>query len=130
MKNEKQVHNSLFKVLILICEVAFFLFLAMMIFYVVFGGQRSNRVNQTLSEFETSTEEIKLCKLAKLFVVGDFNGNGVIDTLFQHNYSNLLKAEIDSSACPFQNDWETVICWFVNQDANVYLVLNNHYCPV
>ena len=119
-----------FKILLLICAVAFFLFLAMMIFYVAFGGQRAYSVNQTLSECETSTNEIKLRKLEKLLVIGDFNGSGVIDTLFQHNYSKLLKAEIDSSACPFQNDRETVIRWFVNQEANVYLVLNNHYCPV
>ena len=115
-----------FKILLLLCAVVFFLFLAMMIFYVAFGGQRAYSVNQPLSEFETSTDEIKLRKLEKLFVVGDFNGSGVIDTVFQHNYSKLLKAEIDSSACPFQNDWETVICWFINQDANVYLVLNNN----
>ena len=70
-----------------------------------------------------SAEEIKLHELEKLFVVGNFDGNGV-DTLFQHNYSGLTKAEIDSAASPYQNDWETIVHWFQEQEAEVYLAFN------
>ena len=74
---------------------------------------------------EMPAEDIKLRKLKKLFVVGNFNGYG-IDTLFQYNYSGLSKMEIDSSACPYQNDWETVIHWFINQQANAFLTINKN----
>jgi len=70
-------------------------------------------------------EEMKFHKLEKLFVVGNFDGNG-IDTLFQYNYSRLTRTEIDSSASPYQNDWETVVKWFFEQDANVYLAFNKY----
>jgi hypothetical protein len=69
----------------------------------------------------TTNDKIKLHKLEKLFVVGDFNGDGKQDTIFQHNYSRLTKTEIEYSADPFQNEWDTVVKWFYDQDAELYL---------
>ncbi len=78
--------------------------------------------NTTLTK--TAVEKIKLHKLEKLFVVGDFDGDEKQDTIFQHNYSRLTKTEIDYSADPFQNEWDTVVKWFYDQGADLYLVIN------
>lgn len=73
---------------------------------------------------KTVDSKIKLHKLEKLFVVGDFDGDGKKDTIFQHNFSRLTKTEIEYSADPFQNEWDTVVKWFYEQDANLYLTIN------
>lgn len=73
---------------------------------------------------KTSDNKIKLRKLEKLWVTGDFDGDGNQDTLYQHNFSRLTKTEIDSSADPFENDWDSFSKWFYDQEANVYLKIN------
>lgn len=73
---------------------------------------------------KTADDKIKLHKLKKLYVVGDFDGDRKPDTIFQNNYSRLTKSEIEYSADPFQNEWDTVVNWFYDQDANVYLTIN------
>jgi hypothetical protein len=78
--------------------------------------------NSTISK--TADNNIKLHKLEKRFVVGDFDGDGKQDTIFQHNFSRLTKNEFEYSADPFQNDWDTVVKWFYDQDANLYLTIN------
>ncbi len=86
--------------------------------------------SQTEKPVDNSTEpkttggKIKLHKLEKLFVTGDFDGDGKRDTIYQHNFSRLTNTEIDCSADPFQNEWDTVVKWFHDQDANVYLTIN------
>lgn len=81
-------------------------------------------VDSTVSK--TADSNIKLHKLEKKFVVGDFDGDGKQDSIFQHNYSRLTKTEIEYSADPFQNDWDTVVKWFYDQDANLYLTINKN----
>jgi hypothetical protein len=78
--------------------------------------------NSTVSK--TLDDKIKLHKLKKLFVFGDFDGDGKQDTIFQHNYSRLTKSEIEFAADPFQNQWDTVVKWFYDQDADLYLTIN------
>ena len=73
---------------------------------------------------KTTDDKIKLHKLQKLFVSGDFDGDGKRDTIFQHNYSRLTKTEIEFSADPFQNEWDTVVKWFYDHDADLYLTIN------
>jgi hypothetical protein len=73
---------------------------------------------------KVAEDKIKLHKLEKLFVVGDFDGDRKQDTIFQHNFSKLTKTEIENSADPFQNEWDTVVKWFYSQDADLYLTLN------
>lgn len=70
--------------------------------------------------------KIKFHKLDKLFVVGDFDGDSNLDTISQHNYSSLTRMEIEYSADPFQNEWDTVVNWFDLQDADLYLTINNY----
>lgn len=73
---------------------------------------------------KTGDEKIKLHKLEKLLVVGNFDGDKQEDTIFQHNYSRLARTEIENSADPFQNEWDTVVKWFYDQDADLYLTIN------
>jgi hypothetical protein len=73
---------------------------------------------------KTADNKIKLHKLEKLFVVGDFDRDRKQDTIFQHNFSRLTKTEIEYSADPFQNDWEAVVKWFYSQNANLFLTIN------
>lgn len=75
---------------------------------------------------KTVDNKIGLHKLEKLFVVGDFDGDRKKDTIFQNNYSRLTKTEIKNSADPFQNEWDTVVKWFYDQDADLYLTLNKN----
>lgn len=74
----------------------------------------------------TADNKIKLHKLEKLFVLGNFDGDKQQDTIFQHNYSRLTRKEIENSPDPLQNDWETVAKWFNEQDADLYLTLNKN----
>jgi len=76
---------------------------------------------------KTSEDKIKLNKLNKLFVTGDFDGDKKQDTVFQHNYSRLTRAEIENSADPFQNEWDTVVKWFYDQGADLYLTINKSH---
>jgi hypothetical protein len=92
------------------------------------GNKIKNNVNKTLSDTiltpEIPTEEIKFEKLHKLFVVGNFDDNG-IDTLFLHHYSKLTKAEIDSF--PYPNgldDWGDFIKCFYDQEIESYVALS------
>lgn len=73
---------------------------------------------------KTIADEIKLHKLDKLFVPGDFEGDGNQDTLIQYNYSRRTKSEIEFSADPFQNEWDSVEKWFYDQEADLYLTIN------
>ena len=54
--------------------------------------------NSTITK--TANDKIKLHKLEKLFVVGDFDGDKKQDTIFQHNYSKLTRTEIPNSVMP------------------------------
>lgn len=71
-------------------------------------------------------QKLKMHKLEKLFVIGDFNGDKKLDTLFEHNFSNLNKKEIELAPDPYQNNWETVVDWFYKQESSVYLSTNEN----
>ena len=85
---------------------------------------RTVKTVDNVTDHKITADNIKLHKLEKLFVVGDFDGDGKQDTIFQHNYSRLTKTEIEYSADPFQNEWNTVVKWFNGQDADLYLTIN------
>jgi len=71
-----------------------------------------------------SDNKLSLRKLEKLFVVGDFDGDGNQDTLSQHNFSGLTNSEMEFSPDPSLYEMDTVIKWFYEQKADVYLTLN------
>jgi len=91
------------------------------------NSKTKNNVNKTSSDTILISEkqiEYKYEKLHKLFVVGDFDGDGKIDTLFLHHYSNLTKTEIDSFPYPNEEDWGDFINCFYDQDIISYLAFN------
>ncbi len=72
-------------------------------------------------------ENIYLRKLTKLYAIGDFDGDGKKDTVYQHNFSKLHHTEIDSSADPFQNELDIVSKWFYDQQSDVFLTINKRH---
>ena len=98
-----------------------FLILILGLFICNFNTKKSLD-NVTISK--TSEDKIIFHKLKKLFVTGDFDGDGTLDTLQQHNFSGLTKTEIINSPDPFHNEWDSVVNWFYNQDANLFLTIN------
>lgn len=96
-----------------------------LIFVLLSCNSHSYKVVDNSTFFRVADKKVKLHKLDKLFVIGDFDGNGKQDTIFQHNYSRLTKSEIEYSADPFQNEWDTVVKWFYEQDADLFLTMNS-----
>lgn len=91
-------------------------------YHIFFSCRREK--NNEIPVSQNKFERLEMRKLEKRFVVGDFNGDDELDTLFQHNYSNLNKKEIDSSPDPYLNEWEDVVDWFFKQESRVYLSMN------
>jgi len=87
-------------------------------------SRTESKYNTSDSELLDSETQMSFSKLRKLFIVGDFDGDGKIDTLFQYNFSLLHNAEIDSVLNPYINDWDTTLDWFFKQEPNVYLAFN------
>ena len=87
-------------------------------------NSRTEKTVDNSTVTKTADDKVKLHKLEKLFVVGDFDGDRNQDTIFQHNFSRLTKSEIEQAADPFQNEWDTVVKWFYDQDADLYLTIN------
>lgn len=79
--------------------------------------------NHALST-DTIAPKIALRPLNQLSVTGDFDGDGQLDTLYLHHFSDLKNTEMEYAADPFQNEWDTVIKWFHTQQAKVFLTLN------
>lgn len=69
-------------------------------------------------------DSIPMRKLEKLFIVGDFDGDKKMDTLFQHNHSQRTGKEIDLAIDPFFNDLSEVSRWYYQQKSDVYIALN------
>jgi hypothetical protein len=74
----------------------------------------------------SSIQKVKLHQLQKLFVVGNFDDDKQKDTISEHNFSKLTRAEINSSADPSKNEWDTVVKWFHNQKADLYLTVDKN----
>ena len=99
-------------------------YLMILAFTILSCNRKTEKTTDHLVVLKKADNKIKLHKLKKLFLIGDFDGDGIKDTIFQHNFSKRTKTEIKNSADPFQDDWETVVKWFYDQDADVNLTLN------
>ena len=102
-----------------------FYILILPLWFLSCNSQTKKRVNIS-TIIKTADDKLKPHKLKKLFVLGDFDGDKKQDTIFQHNYSRLTRTEIENSPDPLQNDWDTVVKWFNEQDADIYLTLNKN----
>lgn len=100
------------------------IFILILILGLLSCNSQTEKLVENLTVPNRVDDKIKLHKLDKLFVIGDFNGDEKQDTIFQHNYSRLTNTEIEFSADPFQNEWDTVVNWFYNQKADLYLTIN------
>ena len=67
--------------------------------------------------------------LNKLHITGDFDGDKIPDTIYQHNYSTLRKKEIVNSPDPAKEDWDSIVKWFYREESDVYLSLNKKKSP-
>ena len=83
--------------------------------------KNSSETHTELSKIESNGD---FHKLEKLFIAGDFDGDKKSDTIYQYNFSNLEKKEIDFAPNPMKTDWDEVVKWFYNQDADVKLTQN------
>ena len=88
------------------------------------GNCTENKTNITLTDTVLTTEktEKEFYTVKKLFVVGDFDGDGITDTLFEHNHSNLTGTEIDSFLRT--DDWKPFFDWFYAQEPDLRLTFN------
>lgn len=102
-----------------------FYILILPLWFLCCNSQTKKRVNIS-TIIKIADDKLQLHKLKKLFVLGDFDGDKNQDTIFQHNYSRLTRTEIENSPDPLQNDWDTVVKWFNEQDADIYLTLNKN----
>jgi hypothetical protein len=89
------------------------------------GYQTPKKNLGIMSSDKPSNKSIKLHKLDKLYVVGEFYGDEKEDTIFQHNFSKLSKSEIEYSPDPTQTEYDEIVKWFNYQDTNLYLTINN-----
>lgn len=54
-------------------------------------------------------------------VAGDFDGDGLTDTVREQLYAPSRQAGIDSVADPFRNEWDSVVTWYHRQGIQSYL---------
>jgi len=93
---------------------------------ILFISCKRNVTNQSTETDNT----LRFLPLEKLFVVGNFYGNGTIDTIFQHSYSLVSKTEIDSVPDYFEEietygmeNWFKLHDWFREQEIKTFLTL-------
>lgn len=78
----------------------------------------------SISANTTPLKQPKFIKLKKQYIVGQFDDDSKIDTIYEHLFSEVENKEIDSSLSPYENDWDTVVKWFYKQEAELFLVSN------
>ncbi len=92
--------------------------------YKIQQNEKSGYVKAEFLELVEHEIHPELQKLDKLFVVGDFDGDGKQDTIFQNNFSKRYQMEIDSIPLSLEDDWFEMGNWFYRQESEVYLGLN------
>ena len=95
--------------------------------FALIGCQRDagNKANHSGNR-QVQSSLMKFHELRKLSVIGDFDGDGAVDSVFQGIRSGVTRLEIENSPDPFQNEWDSVAQWFYDQNADVYLVMNRN----
>jgi hypothetical protein len=97
---------------------------ALIIIFISFLSCSKKNNSESHTELSKNKPNEDFHKLQKLYVTGNFDGDKKTDTIYQHNFSNLEKKEIDFAPNPMKTDWEDVVKWFYNQEADVTLTLN------
>lgn len=87
--------------------------------------QKRNKIEEKKDDNARITP-VELSPLRKLFMLGQFTEDSIPDTLLQHIFSRKQNSEIIYAPSPFLNEWDTVMNWFYEQDASIFLTLNNN----
>lgn len=98
--------------------------LTLLIIFISFLSCSKKNSSEIHTELSKNNSNEDFHQLQKLFVTGDFDGEKKTDTIYQHNFSNQKKKEIDFAPNPMKTDWDEVVKWFYNQEADVKLTLN------
>ena len=78
-------------------------------------GRNNQRYDDTITK-------VSLQKIDRRFVVGNFDGKDLKDTILLHYYSHTYKTEIYEIPMSSDNDWEDIIDWFYKlYEVEVYL---------
>lgn len=59
--------------------------------------------------------------LEKKILTGDFNGDGIQDTIFQHNINSETGQSIDSCPDPWKHEWDSVVMYFSRNYSRITL---------
>jgi hypothetical protein len=88
-------------------------------------GKTNNENHITTSRnqrYDDTITKVSLQKIEMRFVVGNFDGKDLSDTIFLHYYSHTYKTEIYEIPTSSDNDWEDIIDWFHKlYEVEVYL---------
>lgn len=88
------------------------------------GNNLENKSIDSSTIVQKKAGHIILYKLKMNFCIGNFDGDGIRDTIFVHNFSKLLKADIENTPDPTKNEWDDVVKWYLRQDSDLYLFIN------
>ncbi|TNE78840.1 MAG: hypothetical protein EP332_13100 [Bacteroidetes bacterium] len=80
------------------------------------ASQETNPVNSQQSEVNQEAPRYKTKELRSLKVVGDFDGDGVRDSLETGFYSVDSKTYLDKIAMPEDIEWDSIMVWFDQQN--------------
>ena len=68
------------------------------------NNKNKNDLKDTLRTVNKDSSKIVFERINKLFIVGDFDGDGKMDTIFQNNISRINNKSIDSIPDYFESD--------------------------
>jgi hypothetical protein len=84
-----------------------------------------NEQNREISKKrDTKVEEYFLEDVERKYIVGDFDGDAMQDTIVQSIYSDIDKCELKIVPSVINNEWDEVVDWYYNNAANVILTIN------
>jgi hypothetical protein len=87
-------------------------------------NEKINSENSLNKKNKLANQDSLAC-LKKLFVTGDFDGDGKLDTISQNNISDITHQQIDSYPC---NQWDSIEKYFDKIEADVILTIKNKNC--
>jgi len=87
--------------------------------------KKLNNLTEIEIKLEENQDSIPKHQLKQLYLIGDFDGDKKIDTLYQHIFSKRSNSEIIFSPNPFNVEWDSVVNWFYRQEAELLIRTNN-----
>lgn len=99
------------------------LFLILSFFIIACQTETPTDVAASSSKTEKTTK-LKMKKLQKITVTGDFTGHNVENSLSLSYYSPLNRTMVEYAPDPFQHSWDTIVNWFYAEKVIAFLELN------